>query len=207
MHVDETTGGVARTAFTFTDVSYSNPRNGYARVRLEFMLWDDDVWLPRMQNHCVLAVAARSGQESGHGAHVTPASLPGSADGQRSRLPSRRSHRRGRCSHQTVETAEQCCTQPLTSRMRTRYCYWWMGFCPLRLVAGRWIASLEFSEVSCGPAAHKRNLRVPLPDAIKSPEPVRYAPWPPGPSTQNRVMSAQSPFLTPIAERHPPPIT
>ena len=35
-------------AFTFTDVSYSDPRNDYVRVRLEFMLWDDDVWLPRV---------------------------------------------------------------------------------------------------------------------------------------------------------------
>ena len=132
---------------------------------------------PACQNQRVLAVAARSGQESGHGTHVPPASLPGPADGQRPRRPSRRSHRRGRCSHQMVDTAEPGCAQPLTSiiRMRSRYCYWWMGFCPLRLVADLWIASPEFSEVSCGPAAHKRNPRVgvPWPDAVKSPESVR----------------------------------
>ena len=57
------------------------PRNEYFRVRVEFILWTDDVCLPRMQNHRVLAVAARSGQQSGHGTHVTPASLPGLAEG------------------------------------------------------------------------------------------------------------------------------
>ena len=65
------------------------PRNEYFRVRVEFILWTDDVWLPRMQNHRFLAVAARSGHQSGHGTRVTPASLPGPADGQRSRHPSR----------------------------------------------------------------------------------------------------------------------
>ena len=65
------------------------PRNEYFRVRVEFILWTDDVWLPRIQNHRVLAVAARSGHQSGHGTRVTPASLLGPADGQRPRRSSR----------------------------------------------------------------------------------------------------------------------
>ena len=35
--------------------------------------------------------------------------------------------------------------------------------------------------------------------------PRRYAPWPPGPSTHNRVMSPQSRYLSPIAEHRNPP--
>ncbi len=49
IHIDESTGGVVRMDFTFTDASYVDARNDYVRVGLEFMLWGEALWLPRAQ--------------------------------------------------------------------------------------------------------------------------------------------------------------
>lgn len=49
IHVDEASGSVVRMDFTFTEASYPDPRNDYVRVRLEHMLWEGGLWLPRTQ--------------------------------------------------------------------------------------------------------------------------------------------------------------
>jgi len=49
IYLDEATASVVRMEFTFTKASYPDPRNDYVWVRLEHILWEGGVWLPRTQ--------------------------------------------------------------------------------------------------------------------------------------------------------------
>ena len=49
LHVDEDSGSLVRTTFTFTPASYVDPRNDQVAVEMDYALWEDRYWLPNVQ--------------------------------------------------------------------------------------------------------------------------------------------------------------
>jgi hypothetical protein len=49
LHVDEDSGSLVRTIFTFTPASYVDPRNDQVTVEMDYALWEDRYWLPNVQ--------------------------------------------------------------------------------------------------------------------------------------------------------------
>ena len=49
LHLDEESGSLVRTIFTFTPASYVDPRNDQVTVEMDYALWEDRYWLPNVQ--------------------------------------------------------------------------------------------------------------------------------------------------------------
>jgi hypothetical protein len=49
LHLDEDSGSLVRTIFTFTPASYVDPRNDQVTVEMDYALWEDRYWLPNLQ--------------------------------------------------------------------------------------------------------------------------------------------------------------